>query len=121
MRRSAVVGTATGHLYSVEVVVWGTHRVKFHDVVDVSKLRAEVGVGTAKLHVGQLDLVRVSLQDLGDWEEATHDPTNEGNVPVAKCRMLCANDDQLGVGGARVGGDAHLRNPPHIVSRTETP
>ena len=81
------------------MVVRGTHRVKFHDVIDVSKLRAEVGVGTAKLHVGQLDLVDVNLQDLGDWEEATHDPTNEGNVPVAKCPMLCANDDQLG--GAR--------------------
>ena len=103
---------------------WGTHRVKFDDVVEVSKLRAEVGVGTAKLHVGQLDLVRVNLQDLGDWPKATQEPTNEGNVPVAKCRMFYANKEQGSVGrvgGARVGGDAHLRNPPHIVSRIETP
>ena len=103
------------------MVEWGTHRVKFDDVVAVSKLRAEVGVGTAKLHVGQLDLVRVNLQDLGDWPKATQEPTNEGNVPVAKCRMLCERGS-VGRGRyARVGGDAHLRNPPHIVSRIETP
>ena len=101
-----------------------SHRVKFHDVVAVSKLLSEVGVGTAKLHVGQLDLVRVNIQDLGDWPKGTHEPTKDGNVPVAKCRMFYANKEQGSVGrvgGARVGGDAHLRNPPHIVSRTETP
>ena len=96
---------------------WGTHRVKFDDVVAVSKLRAEVGVGTAKLHVGQLDLVQVNLQNLANWPKAT----NEGNVPVAKCRMLCERGS-VGRGRcARVGGDAHLRNPPHIVSRIEKP
>ena len=62
------------------MAVWGTHRVEFHDVVDVSKLRAEVGVGTAKLHVGQLDLVRVSLQDLGDWEEAKADSVIQNHL-----------------------------------------